>query len=93
MIRGWKVKSTKAVRFILPGCSRRCMGAVPQLRRSADLVSRPTKISRPLHILVVEDNPVNQRLAVLLLKKRGHSVAVANNGKEEPEPEAAGSTP
>jgi two-component system sensor histidine kinase/response regulator len=36
----------------------------------------------PLHILLVEDNPVNQRLVVRLLEKRGHSVVVANNGKE-----------
>jgi PAS domain S-box-containing protein len=43
---------------------------------------QPSTLSQPLHILVVEDNPVNQRLAVLLLKKRGHSVVVTNNGKE-----------
>ena len=72
----------KGSTFHFTACFGVRTGAVPQLRRSADLVSRPTKISRPLHILVVEDNPVNQRLAVLLLKKRGHSVAVANNGKE-----------
>lgn len=34
------------------------------------------------NILLAEDNPVNQKLAVRLLEKRGHSVAVANNGKE-----------
>jgi CheY-like chemotaxis protein len=55
---------------------------VPQQRRSADPASQATKSSLPLRILVVEDNPVHQRLAVLLLKKRGHSVAVANNSKE-----------
>lgn len=37
---------------------------------------------RGLHILVAEDNPVNQKLTVRLLEKRGHSVAVANNGHE-----------
>ena len=37
---------------------------------------------RIFHILLVEDGPVNQRLAVLLLEKRGHQVQVANNGKE-----------
>ena len=33
-------------------------------------------------ILVVEDNPVNQKVAVTMLKKRGHHVDVASNGKE-----------
>jgi two-component system, sensor histidine kinase and response regulator len=35
-----------------------------------------------LRILLVEDNPVNQLLAVRLLEKRGHSVTLAGNGKE-----------
>jgi two-component system, sensor histidine kinase and response regulator len=35
-----------------------------------------------LRILLAEDNPVNQMLAVRLLEKRGHSVTVAGNGKE-----------
>jgi CheY-like chemotaxis protein len=35
-----------------------------------------------LRILVVEDSLVNQKLAVALLKKRGHEVAIASNGRE-----------
>ena len=34
-----------------------------------------------LRILLAEDNPVNQKLAVRVLQKRGHSVEVAENGK------------
>jgi two-component system sensor histidine kinase/response regulator len=35
-----------------------------------------------LHILLAEDNPVNQKLAVRLLEKRGHHVAVASTGRQ-----------
>jgi CheY-like chemotaxis protein len=37
---------------------------------------------KPLRILLAEDNKVNQSLGVRLLQKRGHSVVIANNGKE-----------
>ncbi len=47
---------------------------------------------RRAKILLVEDNHVNQRLAVKLLEKAGHFVTTANNGREacekvEQEPE------
>lgn len=34
------------------------------------------------HILLAEDNPVNQKLAVKILEKYNHTVSVANNGLE-----------
>jgi PAS domain S-box-containing protein len=38
--------------------------------------------SRRLRLLLADDNPVNQRLAVGLLEKRGHTVVVVDNGRE-----------
>src|SRR5580700_5473428 len=37
---------------------------------------------RPLRVLLAEDNPVNQEVALRLLERRGHSVIVAENGKQ-----------
>ena len=36
----------------------------------------------PMHILVVEDNPINQQLAVITLNRMGYSPSVAANGRE-----------
>ncbi|MBL8229183.1 MAG: response regulator [Bryobacterales bacterium] len=37
---------------------------------------------RQLHILLAEDNAINQRLALRLLERQGHRVTVASNGAE-----------
>ncbi len=37
---------------------------------------------KPLHILLVEDNAINQKLMLSLLQRQKHSVTLANNGKE-----------
>lgn len=59
-------------------------GAVPEpvedKTNGRSLKSPPP--ARPLNILLAEDTPANQKLIVSLLKKRGHSIAVAHNGRE-----------
>ena len=44
--------------------------------------AQPAESLPCLHILLVEDNPVNQHLATRLLERAGHQVSVAENGRE-----------
>jgi two-component system, sensor histidine kinase and response regulator len=53
---------------------------VPPVTRNS--LHDPLDPETVLHVLVAEDNAVNQRLAVRMLEKRGHRVVVANNGRE-----------
>ncbi len=48
------------------------------------LITRHTvqESRRKLRILLAEDNFINQKLAIKMLEKRGHTVIVANDGKE-----------
>ncbi len=45
-------------------------------------VSEDTPTANRFMILLAEDNAVNQRVAVRLLQKQGHTVSVAENGRE-----------
>lgn len=58
------------------------MTMVQQSASSKPLEAAKCRAARPLKVLLVEDNPVNQMLAVRLLEKRGHQVIVASNGQE-----------
>ncbi|MCW5205597.1 PAS domain S-box protein [Desulfobulbus sp. F5] len=53
--------------------------AAADMRRAEEHI-RP--VVRRLDILLVEDNPANQQLAVILLVKQGHRVTVAGSGAE-----------
>jgi CheY-like chemotaxis protein len=50
-----------------------------QVARPRDLVA--PRATRRLRVLVAEDNPVNRKLAVRTLQKRGHVVRTAANGR------------
>jgi len=56
----------------------------PGVERSRTLITRHSLAEEQsgLRILLVEDNPVNQRLTVTMLRKRGHLVELAGDGVE-----------
>jgi two-component system, sensor histidine kinase and response regulator len=56
------------------------VGASSMITR--DTLQEAADPKKGLHILLAEDNVVNQKLAIRLLEKRGHHVVLACNGKE-----------
>jgi CheY-like chemotaxis protein len=58
------------------------LGASPERSGQLVTVHSMREHRRPLHILLAEDNVVNQTLAIRLLEKGGHSVVLAVNGRE-----------
>jgi CheY-like chemotaxis protein len=54
----------------------------PRGRAPTAAEARPPERSGRLRILLAEDNAINQRLAVRLLEKQGHTVHVATTGTE-----------
>jgi two-component system, sensor histidine kinase and response regulator len=57
---------------------------------SAPMALHPVapRAANTLHVLLVEDHPINQKLAMVLLKRMGHTVSLAVNGKEAVEQSA-----
>ncbi len=58
--------------------------AGPEETATPEVVTRHTiaESRRAVRVLLAEDNPVNQQVAVAMLVKRGHEVHVAGNGRE-----------
>ncbi len=71
-------------RFAAP--SPRCRVPDPCEVREPELAERPVPptppAQRPLHLLLAEDNPINQKVTVRLLEKRGHRVTVVGDGRQ-----------
>lgn len=62
------------LRVVAPAGGSAALGTTPVTRHTL------RQDRRSLHILLAEDNSVNQRLASRLLEKQGHSVVVAGDG-------------
>ncbi len=60
------------------------MSALGSRRQPVHLSLSPKEVkpARALNLLLVEDNPVNQRLALRILEKWGHQVTIAHNGRQ-----------
>jgi CheY-like chemotaxis protein len=56
--------------------------AVENSLRSCPPINPQAETLPPLHVLVAEDNLINQKVALLLLKKEGLSVNTVSNGSE-----------
>jgi CheY-like chemotaxis protein len=75
--------------MIKPIGNTELLGVIQKVLGIAKPAERPEAIPqivppshRSLHILVAEDNPVNQKLAGAMLKKMGHQVTLATDGAE-----------
>ncbi|WP_229423561.1 hybrid sensor histidine kinase/response regulator [Massilia frigida] len=78
--------SGSVFRFSVPlGQTAAAPAHAPALTRESVAAALPAPLLPPLpagrlHIVLAEDNPVNQRLALRLLQKLGHRVTLADNG-------------
>lgn len=57
-------------------------GSDNRLRDSGAAVDEPVAAAKALHVLVAEDNAVNQQVVELLLLRAGHKCTFAGNGQE-----------
>jgi signal transduction histidine kinase/CheY-like chemotaxis protein len=73
------IKISDALKLLCRLCSSQSMEAAALALRHDDGLQNTGK---SLRILVADDNPVNRKVALHMLERLGHSVALANNGIE-----------
>jgi len=66
---------------VILACEAARSEAEEQGRRPPDPVRSATDVAAG-RILIVEDNPVNQKVVTAVLRKRGYSIELANDGNE-----------
>ncbi len=71
-----------AKRAVLYDTLARALGGSQTIGRPPRPAPAPVAAGSRAHILVVEDNAVNQRISVYMLEKHGHRVDVAGDGRE-----------
>ncbi len=87
-ITGYLVKPVKraslkdAIANIMNAMGGASKNAVFECDISVEAPPKMLEIHRPLHILLAEDNEINQKLAFRILEKRGHTVVIAENGRK-----------
>ena len=65
---------------VLSRADRQSRGPAPRMALSA--FDAEMGMRHPLRILIAEDNPINQKLAVMMLKRLGYRTEVVNTGLE-----------
>ncbi|MBF0395418.1 MAG: AAA family ATPase [Desulfobacterales bacterium] len=80
---GFSVYLSKPIRRSrLFDCLKEIYTKEPQYKVTQPLLQIKSAENKSLQILLVEDNVVNQKLAIRLLEKAGHKVDIAVNGRE-----------
>jgi signal transduction histidine kinase/CheY-like chemotaxis protein len=72
------VKKSDLLRSLLAALGQTSIQAI----KGSDTPPHPQESAKSLRVLLAEDNPVNQKMVVGMLRRMGHSTKIAVNGQE-----------